>query len=294
MIALDALLDAQFPNGGFPQVWTGRVSPQPIERARYPDHDWRTEGRVKNYWDMYTLNDNVTGYVADTLIGAHRIYQDEKYLIALKRLGGFLLLAQMPVPQPGWAQQYDYQMQPIWARKFEPPAVSGDETREVLETLMKIARATGDRGYLQPIPAAAAWLRRSLLPDGQLARYYELRTNRPLYMVRRGDDYSLTYDDTDLPAHYGWKSPSRLEELGGQYARLNRSGEPNGLEPGKTTPPVQDLIASLDAQGRWVSIFDGRRMVGQLKLPIGTRFLSSQVFSDNLTALSDHVAAGKP
>ena len=58
-IALDALLAAQFPNGAFPQVWTAPVKPHPITPARFPDYDWRTEGRIKNYWDMYTLNDNV-------------------------------------------------------------------------------------------------------------------------------------------------------------------------------------------------------------------------------------------
>ena len=31
---------------------------------------------------------------------------------------------QMPDPQPGWAQQYDYDMRPMWARKFEPAAIT--------------------------------------------------------------------------------------------------------------------------------------------------------------------------
>ena len=43
---------------------------------------------------------------------------------AAERAGGFSLLAQMPEPQPAWAQQYDARMQPAWARKFEPPAIS--------------------------------------------------------------------------------------------------------------------------------------------------------------------------
>ena len=91
LLAIKSLLAAQFPNGGFPQVWTGPVEPKPILQASYPDDDWRTEGRIKNYWDMYTLNDNVCGYVADTLIDAHEIYQSEALLDALKRLGDFLL-----------------------------------------------------------------------------------------------------------------------------------------------------------------------------------------------------------
>lgn len=291
-IALEALLRAQFPNGGFPQVWTGPVTAQPIVKASYPDYDWRSEGRIKNYWDMYTLNDNVTGYVADVLIQAHRIYGDDRFLTALKKLGDFLVLAQMPEPQPGWAQQYNYAMQPIWARKFEPPGISGDETQEVLETLMKIAFVTKERKYLEPIPAAAAWLKRSVLPGNVLARYYELKTNRPLYMSRRGDTYTLTYDDSNLPSHYGWKTPARMETLGRQYARLRAGKSP--VEPSTSRQLAQrasEAISTLDGQGRWVSTFDGERLVGQAKMPIGTRYLSSQVFSDNLTALSQFVAA---
>src|SRR5207247_4698059 len=56
-IALEALLKAQFVNGAFPQIWTGPVPNVPIVTASYPDYDWRTEGKVKDYWNMYTLND---------------------------------------------------------------------------------------------------------------------------------------------------------------------------------------------------------------------------------------------
>jgi PelA/Pel-15E family pectate lyase len=295
-VALDALLKAQYPNGGFPQVWTGPVEQQPVLRANYPDYDWRTEGRVKNYWDMYTLNDNVTGYVADALLDAHRIYGDERYLQALRKLGDFLVLAQMPEPQPGWAQQYSYKMQPIWARRFEPPGVSGDETQEVLETLMKIAEATGDPKYLEPIPAALSWLQRSALPDRQVARYYELKTNRPLYMSRRGDDYSLTYDDSDLPSHYGWKTESRVGEITKQYNAIAASNPP-ALPMTVTTPSerqVRQVISQLDEQGRWLSVYQGERLVGQAKLAMDSQYISSQVFSDNLTMLSWFLRRGTP
>lgn len=289
-IALDALLAAQFPNGGFPQVWDEHAVPDPpVIKANYPDYDWRTEGRIKNYWDMYTLNDNVAGYVADVLIDAHEIYGDARYQEALQRLGDFLLLAQMPEPQPAWAQQYNYQMQPIWARKFEPPGICGDESQEVMETLMKIFRVTNDRRYLEPIPRAIAYLHRSRLPDGQLARYYELQTNKPLYMVRDGKAYSLTHDDSNLPAHYGWKWPSRLRELHRQYqqAQAGAVDSPAAVDLQK----VKTILTELDSQGRWVSRYDGQRLVGQAKMPLGAEYLSSERFSENLTALSRFVAA---
>ncbi len=170
MFALDALLKAQFPNGGFPQIWTGPVKPQPVTQANYPDYDWRTEGKIKNYWDMYTLNDGLAGTVSATLQDAYEIYKDEKYKEALTRLGDFLILAQMPDPQPAWAQQYNYDMQPIWARRFEPAAITGSESQDALETLMRIYRVTGDAKYLEPIPRRLPISRvRSCLTDSSPA-----------------------------------------------------------------------------------------------------------------------------
>lgn len=287
MFALESLLAAQFPNGAFPQVWREPVVDQPVQKANYPEHDWRTEGRIKNYWDMYTLNDNVCDYVADTLIDAHKIYGGDRYMKTLRKIGDFLILAQMPEPQPGWAQQYNYQMQPIWARRFEPAAMAGDETQEAIGTLMKIAAFTGDDKYLKPIPAALAWLKRSLLPDGQLARYYELETNRPLYMNRRGKEYSPTYDDPRLPKHYGWKWPSRIEELEAKLAQHKRGSVAS--RPAVKEDEVRQIVKQLDGQGRWVSTYDGARLVGQAKMPIGAKYLSSEVFSNNLTLLSEYL-----
>ena len=289
-LALNALLAAQFPNGGFPQGWKGPVSKQPVLKAAYPPYDWRTEGRVKNYWDMYTLNDNVCGYVADALITAHQVYGDEEYLNALARLGDFLILAQMPDPQSGWAQQYNYDMHPIWARKFEPPGISGDESQEVIETLMEISVATGDRKYLAPIPRALKYLKRSLLVDGRLARYYELKTNRPLYMTRRGDStYVLTYNDSNLPKHYGWKSDSRVGELERRYKELCANSQPQYRPESGPPIEVRRIVDALDEQGRWLSTYDGEPLVGQPKIPVNSQYISSAVFSRNIEILCDYL-----
>lgn len=287
---LDALLAAQFPNGGFPQVWTGPVATQPAIRANFPKHDWRTEGRIKNYWDMYTLNDNVVGYVVETLLDAHRVYgkKDQRYLDAMKNVGDFLILAQLPAPQPAWAQQYNYQMQPIWARRFEPAAVASDETQEAIATLLTLYRVTGEARFLSPIPEALKWLKRSRLPSGQLARYYELETNRPLYMTRNGKQYSLTYSDANLPSHYGWKIESRIEALEADFAAARKGQRTQPVKPDES---VREIIDSLDAQGRWVERYDGReRLVGQAKMTPGERYLSSETFSRRLRRLARFIA----
>jgi PelA/Pel-15E family pectate lyase len=293
-IGFDALLAAQYPNGGFPQVWTGPVPAQKAIKANYPEYDWRTEGRVKNYWDMYTLNDNTTGYIAQALVDASRVYQEPRYLESLKKLGDFLILSQMPNPQPGWAQQYSYEMRPIWARKFEPPGVSGDETQETVETLMLIYGETQDKKYLEPIPQALAWLKKSLLPGNLLARYYELKTNRPLYMEREGEKYSLTYDDSRLPSHYGWKTEARIDTLEKNYRRLKAGATPTeSVSIPDLTNQAAQIVKQLDSEGRWVSTFAGERLVGQPKFANGDRYLSSEVFSKNLVLLAEFLEATK-
>ena len=292
--ALDALLKAQFENGAFPQVWTGPVSKQAVMKASYPEYEWRTEGRIKEYWTQYTLNDGLAGTVAQTLLVAAEVYQDPKYKAALAKLGDFLLLAQMPAPQPAWSQQYSYEMHPIWARKFEPPAVTGGESQDALETLLKIYRVTGDKKYLAPFRAALAYLKKSQLPDGRLARYYELQTNKPLYMT---EDYQLTYSDANVPAHYGWKVESRLEAIERDYAAVvNGTGGQKPVASGQSPSEdeVRKIVAALDDQGRWLSTYEtGQRLVGQPKFKPGFQYLDSGVFSKNFETLSAFVAAAR-
>jgi len=291
LAALDALLQAQFPNGAFPQGYTGPVKAHPVIKASYPP-DWPRTWPNQNYWDCYTLNDNLADTVSDTLLTALAVYRDERYRRALVRLGDFLILAQMPEPQPAWAQQYNYEMQPMWARKFEPPAICGLESEGAVRTLMKIHGITGDRKYLEPIPRALAYLRKSRLPDGRMARYYELRTNRPLYMNRKGPDYFLTFDDTDLPAHYGWKQNTVVDALERGFAAL--PGEKPRTEKVKSPPKagqVRAIIQALDDEGRWVSTYAGERLVGQPKFAAGFRYLDSGVFNRNVEILSEYLRA---
>ena len=294
--ALEALLKAQFPNGGFPQGFTGPVAPHPVIKATYPA-EWPRIWPREDYWNYYTLNDGLAGTVCETFLVAFYAYKDPRYQAAVRRLGEFLLLAQLPEPQPAWAQQYNYAMQPVWARKFEPPAVSGLESEDAVRTLLKVYRFTGDRKFLEPIPRALAYLKKSRLPDGRMARYYELQTNRPLYMNRKGADYFLTFDDADLPAHYGWKQKTEVDQLEKDFAGA-QSGRPHATP---TTPvaelekQVREILAALDEQGRWIVTYSGDRnghdLVGQPSFKPGFRFLSSTVFNRNVETLSDYLNA---
>ncbi|HAK96005.1 MAG TPA: hypothetical protein DCM87_13690 [Planctomycetes bacterium] len=293
--ALAALLAAQFPNGAWPQGFEEPPDPAafPVVKASYPS-DWSRTPAGGQYWKHYTLNDNVLADMAETLIEAAAIYGDDRYREAAKRIGDFLILAQMPDPQPAWAQQYDAAMHPAWARKFEPPAVTGGESQGAMRTLLFLFKATGEYKYLEPIPRALAYLRASRLPDGRLARFYELRTNRPLYFTR---SYELTYSDADMPTHYAFKVGHDLDAIEAEHRALEAKpweapAPPSAAARPAATPALiaraKAAIARLDAQGRWVE--EGRLRYHGDDDPT-RRILRSETFIRNVSALSAYLAA---
>jgi hypothetical protein len=242
---VSALLAAQRPNGAWPQVFSPRWPDPPLPadlRARIPA-DWPRERNVKDYHVFHTLNDNTHADGLRTLLHLHRLTGRADCLAAARRAGDFLLLAQLPEPQPGWAQQYNFDMEPAWARRFEPPSVSAGESADVIRVLRELHAATGDARYLAPIPAALAWLRRSAIAPGRWARFYELGTNRPLYFTR---EYGLTHDDGDLPTHYSFQGSYGIPGLEKDEppARTRTRAEWNGA--------AKRALAELDEAGRWV------------------------------------------
>ncbi|MCS7254695.1 MAG: pectate lyase [Armatimonadota bacterium] len=264
---LTKLMEAQYPNGGWGQIYDGNppdLKKFPVMPARYPATWSRIHpGKGYDFSRFYTLNDNVMLNNIRTLLEAFEAYRDAKYLQAARKGGDFLLLAQMPEPQPAWAQQYDFEMQPAWARRFEPPAIVSGESAGAIRALMELYLVTGDERYFSAIAKAVAWLRQSQLPDGQWARFYELQTNRPLYFNRR---YELVYTDDDLPTHYAFKGDFGIPSLLRDFERLQREGREGMLAALQRKPTAHELkrrlqalerqieriIAAQDDEGRWV------------------------------------------
>jgi len=294
--ALDSIVKAQFPNGAWAQVWEGPAddTQSATLKANYPA-DWPRKYPGGDYWWHYTFNDHNISNTIETLWLAEEIYGGGQYHAATLKAADFILLAQMPEPQPAWAQQYNFQMQPVWARKFEPAAITGSESQSILKTLMDFYVRTGDKKYLEPIPSALDYLQRSQLADGQLARFYELRTNKPLYMTRT---YELTYDDNDLPTHYGFKVTSKVESLRKQYQKLarltpaelelQRTAKPKPVDISKLDGQVVKILAQQDMRGAWVE-------EGTLKYHgkgDNTRqVISSETFIKHLDVLSQYLGA---
>jgi hypothetical protein len=307
--ALDGLVKAQYPNGAWPQRYSRSPDPKefPVLRAGYPE-SWPRSWPGSSYFGHYTFNDNSIIDMIDAMLEAARIYGEPRYRASAERGGEFILLAQMPEPQPGWAQQYDRDMHPAWARRFEPPSLTGGESQSIMKMLLVLYRETGDRKYLEPLPRALAYYKRSILPEVEnpseirrracpkgtvcLARFYELRTNRPLYITKGTrvsvleqsttivDGYELSYSDASVITHYGvLTSGDRLKEIEKEYeevvradaAALRRPERLHGLSPwsgreapvgssargGQDAGPVDErriraVIAAMDARGAWV------------------------------------------
>lgn len=258
---LDSLVKVQYPNGAWPQQFEGPPDPAkfPVKKASYPESWSRTFPKI-NYTEFYTFNDNTIADVVMLMLEAADTYGESRYRDAAVKAGDFILLAQMPEPQPAWAQQYDAEMHPVWARKFEPPAITGSESQTVVKLLLELYRRTGERKFLEPVPRAVAYLKRSVLPEGAVvARFYELHTNKPLYFTKQ---YELTYDDSDLPTHYGFKvGAGGFDYYQEQYEKLVASGPPERKPAkksgaGKLTAEVaaaaEQVAGQLDERGAWV------------------------------------------
>ena len=167
------------------------------------------------------------------------------------------------------------------------------EIEQARQALLQIYRETGDGKYLEPIPRAIAYFRRSRLADGRLARFYELKTNKPLYFTRQ---YELSYSDDDMPTHYAFKVASGIDAIEREYQRLvalDRSELGRGASkvPRKATSSeadrVEAVIAAMDDQGRWVE--EGRLRYHGDDDP-ARRVIDCRTFIRNLGLLSSYLA----
>ena len=80
------------------------------------------------------------------------------------------------------------------------------------------------------------------MPDGQVARYYEFKTNRPLYMDAK---YRLTYDDAVVPKHYGWKQAAHFDEIERAFTDAKTDGPPPPPRTAKGLEGEEEFLKDL-------------------------------------------------
>jgi rhamnogalacturonyl hydrolase YesR len=254
--ALKMMMSSQMDHGGWPH--------------RYP-REW-------SYHDFATFNDGGINDCISVMQAAHRHYGRVEYMESLQKAGWFLILSQLPPPQPGWAQQYNQYLQPAWARAFEPPAVCSLVTIRNIHTLIDLYSYTGSGRYLEPIPDALRWLESTRLQNGKWARFVEIGTGKPLY-YDRGRIRVESVDELSIERRtgYGYEQDlsAPLQEAKKRFEEITKKGR-DAPSPGENLPreraevikrlselksEVAGIIESQDEKGRWIVKNDRYRKV---------------------------------
>ena len=205
---------------------------------------------------------------------------------------------------------------PAWARRFEPPSVTGGESVGNMRLLMDIYIEFGDERYLDAVGRAVEWFRRSRIggteQNGVWARFYELGTNRPLYFTRT---YQLVYTHDDLPVHYSFKSGYGVNSCIRRYEAIRSNGRDHYLaqrdrQNGRDRWPavskaaaakVEGIAAAQDHMGRWVKVVPYKEQVrdkqGRVGYVVDDKKMVPMVYSaefiKNMRALASYVTAAQ-
>ena len=205
---VEYLLNSQYPNGGWPQVW-------PLEGG---------------YHDAITINDDAMTHAVEILHGVAAGAVEYKFLPAamVKRAGpaaerGIVCLLKLQMTENGvktaWAQQYDaLTLEPTSARNYEMPALTSDESFPVVEFFMSLPNPTP--AEVAAVRDACAWFvkveifgfrfgcgnffadrssvggRKLVAVEGAgpiWARYYQIGTDKPIF----GDRDKTIHDDVN-------------------------------------------------------------------------------------------------
>jgi len=226
---LDYILAAQYPNGGWPQVW-------PLQGG---------------YHDNITFNDdavlNVLTLLRDTALGTNEfafvpMNARAKAAASLRRGIDCTLAAQIVVNghRTIWPQQSDeLTLQPASARNYEMPCESSPESAALVLFLMQLTNP--DSNVVASVRAARAWFektkiegkaykpvkgkgRQFITVPGSVvwARYYEIGADRPIFGDR---DKSIHDNVSEISKErrngYSWyrDTPKRVLE---HFKRWNK------------------------------------------------------------------------
>lgn len=205
---VEYLLDSQYPNGGWPQVW-------PLEGG---------------YHDAITINDDAMTHAVEILHDVATGAPDYLFVSDLlkKRAGpaadrGIDCLLKLQIAENGvktaWAQQYDaLTLEPTSARNYEMASLTSDESFPVVEFLMNLPDPTS--AEVAAVHGACAWFTKVEImgyrygsgnfmadrasPSGRKlvavegagpiwSRYYQIGTDKPIF----GDRDKTIHDDVN-------------------------------------------------------------------------------------------------
>jgi len=239
---LDYLLEAQYPNGGWPQFYPLR----------------------KGYYSHITFND-------DAMIGVLRLIRDiagsrpgygvvdndrrNRARLALYNGIECILKTQIKIDNQltAWCAQYDEKtLLPAKARNYELISLSGDETVNIIRFLMEIdnpsqqivtaiqsavkwlddVKLTGMRVIRQPDPASPTGFNKLVIADPDApplwARFYLIGSNKPFFSDRDGKIYyDLTQISSERRNNYGWLGYWPEDVLNRYYPQWHKKWAPD-------------------------------------------------------------------
>ncbi|MDA3879537.1 MAG: hypothetical protein PF436_04045 [Prolixibacteraceae bacterium] len=288
--ALEMMVATQLSNGGWPHM--------------YPEQG--------NYHDYATFNDAGINDCIRVMIEAYRYYNnDEAIEKSLRKATRFMIISQLPPPQPGWAQQYNEFLQPAWARTFEPPSVCPTVTIRNINTLIDLYLVLGQKTLLEPIPDAIRWLREIRMENGKWARFVELGTNKALYYDRpriRVDKLEDLHPERRTEYAYETDLEEQLEASSTRYEKAIKLGHENLWKeenPELTQKQiierietisidVEKILKTQESSGVWITKNDRFKKT----MPKGERWngqyltmdrISSEVFNENIATLCEYI-----
>jgi PelA/Pel-15E family pectate lyase len=228
---LEYILNAQYPNGGWPQVW-------PLQGG---------------YHDAITFNDSAMTAILDLLAevatgrDAFAFVPDAMRQHATASLQkGLRCVLATQVGSDGqksvWCQQYDpLTLAPASARNYEMPSLSSGESAGVMQFLMRLPAP--DSNIVTAVRAAATWFERVAIRDYEFrrtnddgrqlvaapgsgplwSRYYEIGSNRPIFGDRDKSIHdSVAEISRERRDGYSWFHTAPQGALD-RFARWNQS-----------------------------------------------------------------------
>jgi PelA/Pel-15E family pectate lyase len=197
---VDYLLEAQYPNGGWPQFY-------PIRRG-YHQHITYNDNAMVNV--MFLMKDIAAGKKPFGFVDEqHRRQADD----AIERGLDIILKTQVRVDNKliAWCAQHDeVTLAPALARVYELPSLSGSESVGIVRYLMSLenpspavrtaiksacawfeeVKISGLCVITKPDPSKSRGYNRVLVEDPDApplwARFYEIGTNKPMFINRDG------------------------------------------------------------------------------------------------------------
>jgi PelA/Pel-15E family pectate lyase len=199
------LLDAQYPNGGWPQVY-------PLQGG---------------YHDAVTFNDDAMVSAIEVLQRAAARQGDFAFVpealassarAAVQRGIAAILASQITIDgkRTAWCQQHDAMtLAPVGARNFEPAALTSAESVHILQLLKHVPEQTPE--MKAAVDAGVAWLRSTALPapggGKRWARLTDMATMKPIFGDRDRSIHDSVEDLTPERRNgYAWyvTSPAKF------------------------------------------------------------------------------------